>query len=113
MLTSFGPQDLADMGYECAIADLVALRARKAMEAGMDGMVALRWKPRRSARAPVRRAAGHAGSPLRRAAKGDQKRVATPAEAIRDGADYVVIGRQITRAPDPAAEAARVLQEIA
>jgi orotidine-5'-phosphate decarboxylase len=46
-------------------------------------------------------------------AKGDQKRVATPAEAIRGGADYLVIGRQITRAPDPAAEAVRVLGEIA
>jgi orotidine-5'-phosphate decarboxylase len=43
---------------------------------------------------------------------GDQKRVATPAEAMRDGADYLVIGRQITRAPDPAAEAARILDEI-
>ena len=46
------------------------------------------------------------------AAKGDQKRVATPAEAIRDGADYLVIGRQITRATDPAEEAERVLEEI-
>jgi orotidine-5'-phosphate decarboxylase len=46
-------------------------------------------------------------------AKGDQKRVATPAEAIRNGADYLVIGRQITRSQDPAAEAARVLEEIA
>jgi orotidine-5'-phosphate decarboxylase len=45
--------------------------------------------------------------------KGDQKRVATPAEAIRNGADYLVIGRQITRAADPAAEASRVLEEIA
>ena len=41
-----------------------------------------------------------------------QKRVATPAEAIRNGADYLVIGRQITRAADPAAEAARVLEEV-
>jgi orotidine-5'-phosphate decarboxylase len=39
--------------------------------------------------------------------------VATPAEAIRDGADYVVMGRQITRAADPAEEAARVAEEIA
>ena len=46
-------------------------------------------------------------------AAGDQKRVATPAEAVRNGADYLVIGRQITRAADPAAEAARVLEEIA
>ena len=46
-------------------------------------------------------------------AKGDQKRVATPAEAVRAGANYLVIGRQITRAADPAAEAARILEEIA
>ena len=46
------------------------------------------------------------------AAKGDQKRVATPADAIRDGANYLVMGRQITRAADPAAEAARVLAEV-
>jgi len=47
------------------------------------------------------------------AAAGDQKRVATPAQAIRDGADYLVMGRQITRAADPAAEVDRVLFEIA
>ena len=47
------------------------------------------------------------------ASLGDQKRVATPAEALRDGATHVVIGRQITRAKDPAAEAARILEEIA
>ena len=46
------------------------------------------------------------------AATGDQKRVATPAQAIRDGADYLVMGRQITRAADPAGELARVLEEI-
>jgi orotidine-5'-phosphate decarboxylase len=39
--------------------------------------------------------------------------VATPAEAIRNGADYLVMGRQITRAADPAGELARVLEEIA
>ncbi len=56
---------------------------------------------------------GDAGSALGRdAAKGDQKRVATPAEAIRDGANYLVIGRQITRAADPAAELARIVEEI-
>ena len=47
------------------------------------------------------------------AGKGDQKRVATPAEAIRAGASHVVMGRQITRAADPAAEVARVLSELA
>ena len=46
------------------------------------------------------------------AAKGDQKRVATPAEALRAGANYVVMGRQITLSPDPAAEVDRVLEEL-
>jgi len=45
--------------------------------------------------------------------KGDQKRVASPAEAVRNGADYLVIGRQITHAEDPAQGAARVLEEVA
>jgi orotidine-5'-phosphate decarboxylase len=46
------------------------------------------------------------------AAKGDQKRTATPLQAVRDGADYLVMGRQITRAQEPGKEAARVLEEI-
>ena len=43
---------------------------------------------------------------------GDQKRVATPAEAIAAGADYLVIGRQVTRAANPRAEVQRILDEI-
>jgi orotidine-5'-phosphate decarboxylase len=113
VLTSFDRDDLADLGYPCEVSDLVNLRVRKAMEAGMDGLVASPLEA-----AAVRRLAGprailvtpgvrSAGS-----AAGDQKRVATPLEALRDGADYLVIGRQITRALDPAAEAARILHEI-
>jgi len=114
VLTSFDQQDLADMGYDCSISELVALRVRKAMESGMDGLVcspldaaAVRAQagPRAILVTPGVRSGG--------AAKGDQKRIATPAEAIRNGADYVVMGRQITRAGDPGAEAARVAEEIA
>ncbi len=46
------------------------------------------------------------------AAAHDQKRVATPAEALAAGADYLVIGREITRAADPAAAAGRILEEL-
>ena len=46
------------------------------------------------------------------AATGDQKRVATPAEAIEAGADYLVIGRQVTRAADPQAACEKILSEI-
>jgi orotidine-5'-phosphate decarboxylase len=114
VLTSIGPEDLRELGYDCPAADLVAKRARQAMEAGMDGIVC---SPREAA--AVRSIAGpkavivtpgvrSAGS-----AAGDQKRVSTPADAIRAGADYLVMGRQIARAADPAAEFARVIQEIA
>ena len=114
VLTSFDEQDLADLGYPCACSELVAMRVRKAMEAGIDGLVCSPLEAE-----SVRRLAGPAailvtpGVRSAGASKGDQKRVATPAEAIRDGADYLVMGRQITRAADPAAEAERVLAEIA
>jgi orotidine-5'-phosphate decarboxylase len=113
VLTSFDRQDLEDLGYPCEAADLVALRARKAVEAGIDGIVASPLDA-----AAVRGIVGPGpilvtpGVRSGATPKGDQKRVATPAEALRDGADYLVMGRQITRAPDPAAEAARVLEEI-
>ena len=113
VLTSFDRQDLADLGYPCEVSDLVALRVRNARAAGIDGIVASPLEARQ-----IRAAAGPdailvtPGVRSAGAAKGDQKRVATPAEALRDGADYVVIGRQITRASDPAGEACRLLQEI-
>ncbi len=113
VLTSFDEEDLADLGYPCRVGDLVALRVRKAREAGLEGIVA---SPRDAV--AVRALAGPEailvtpGVRSAGAAKGDQKRIATPGQAVRDGANYVVIGRQITRAADPAAEAARVLEEI-
>ena len=114
VLTSFDREDLADLGYPCEVEELVELRVRKASEAGMDGIVCSPLEVRR-----VREIAGPQmtlvtpGVRSAGAARGDQKRVATPAEAIRNGADYLVIGRQITRAADPAAEARRILEEIA
>ncbi len=113
VLTSFDEEDLADMGYRCACSELVALRVRKAMESGIDGLVASPLEA-----ASVRALAGPSailvtpGVRSRGAAKGDQKRVATPADALRDGANYVVMGRQITRAADPSAEVRNVLAEI-
>lgn len=113
VLTSFDETDLADLGYPCQVEQLVDLRVRNAKEAGIDGIVC---SPLEAAR--VRRILGPLAvivTPGVRSAgsgKGDQKRVATPAEAIRNGADYLVIGRQITRADDPRAEANRILEEI-
>ncbi|HEY2018683.1 MAG TPA: orotidine-5'-phosphate decarboxylase, partial [Bryobacteraceae bacterium] len=114
VLTSFGREDLDDLGYSCEVSDMVAVRTRQALAAGVNGIVA---SPREAA--AVRRIAGPRtilvtpGVRSAGRATGDQKRVATPAEAIRDGADYLVIGRQITRATDPAAEAEHILEELA
>ena len=113
VLTSFDRSDLADRGCSASIADVVADRVRKAIGAGVDGVVCSPLEA-----AMVRRTAGPEaiivtpGVRSAGAGHGDQKRVATPAEAIRDGANYLVIGRQITGAADPAAEARRILGEI-
>ena len=113
VLTSFDESDLADLGYPCPVRDLVALRVRKAMEAGVDGLVCSPLEA-----AEVRRLAGPQailvtpGVRSAGAGKGDQKRVATPAEALRDGANYLVIGRQVTRADDPRAEVLKICDEI-
>jgi orotidine-5'-phosphate decarboxylase len=114
VLTSFAPEDLAGLGYACPVSELVALRARQAVAARVDGLVCSPLEV-----AAVRALAGPSavlvtpGVRSPGASHGDQKRVASPAEAIRNGADYLVMGRQITRAVDPAGEATRVLAEIA
>jgi len=113
VLTSFDDSDVQDLGYPGTVKELVEWRVRKSVECGVDGLIAspLDAYTVRSMAGPDRiivtpgvRSAG--------ASKGDQKRVATPAEAILNGANFVVMGRQITRAADPASEAARVLDEI-
>lgn len=113
VLTSFDRDDLADLGYPCEVADLVRLRVRKAMECGIDGIVCSPLEV-----AEVRALAGPQailvtpGVRSAGAAVGDQKRVATPADAVRNGASYLVIGRQVTRAADPRSEVARILDEV-
>lgn len=113
VLTSFDESDLRDEGYLGSVSDLVEARARKAVAAGIDGLVC---SPLEVAR--VRAIAGSApllvtpGVRSAGADTGDQKRVATPAEALRNGASHVVIGRQVTRAADPRGEIQRIAAEI-
>lgn len=114
VLTSFDQDDLTDLGYSVPVSELVDLRVSKAKESGIDGIVC---SPVEVAR--VREIAGPEmklvtpGVRSEGAAKGDQKRVATPRDAIRDGADYLVIGRQVTRAADPRKACEEILAEIA
>lgn len=115
VLTSFDQRDLEDIGIAGRTpAEHALWLASRGAEAGAHGFVcspieAARLRaligPERLIVTPGVRSAG--------AAVHDQKRVATPAEALAAGADYLVIGREITRAGDPRAAAERILQEIA
>lgn len=113
VLTSFDQDDLRDLGYEVPVANLVDLRVKKAKESEMDGLVCSPLEVER-----VRSIAGPEMvliTPGVRSAgtdKGDQKRVATPSEAMQCGADFLVIGRQVTRASDPRAACLQILDEI-
>jgi orotidine-5'-phosphate decarboxylase len=113
VLTSFDQEDLIDLGYPCEVKELVALRARNAMAAGMEGIVCSPLDA-----AAVRSIVGSAaevvtpGVRSRSAAAGDQKRIATPEEALSSGASYVVIGREVTRANDPPDQVRRILADI-
>jgi len=114
VLTSFDDSDIADLGYSCDMGSLVEKRVRNANAAGVEGIVCSPLdvtrvrkiaKPGMAVVVPGVRSPG--------ASAGDQKRVATPAEAIRAGADYLVIGREVTRAADPKTAVGRILSDLA
>ena len=114
-LTSVDRDDLDEMmTVPGAVPDLTVERARRALAAGADGVIA---SPREAAAV---RALSEANGRLivtpgvrpAGAALGDQKRVATPASAVADGADHIVVGRPVWAADDPAAAARAILAEI-
>jgi orotidine-5'-phosphate decarboxylase len=113
-LTSLDQNDLAAQGIAGSVADHVQRLARMAWNAGVRGFVCSPMEV-----ADLRRALGPEAilvTPGVRPAGGathDQKRVATPGQAIRDGASYVVVGRPIRDAADPAAAARAIAIEIA
>ncbi|WP_397544019.1 orotidine-5'-phosphate decarboxylase [Roseovarius salis] len=115
-LTSLDRSDLdAGLIKPGDLADLVAERAARAFEAGADGVIA---SPREAARIrALPEAAGRLivtpGVRPAGADRNDQKRVATPAQALSDGADHIVVGRPVWAAPDPRAAAHTILREIA
>jgi orotidine-5'-phosphate decarboxylase len=114
VLTSMDEKDIAAAGYAGKVNDLVARRVADAKAAGIDGIVA---SPAEAA--AIRRIVGPdvaivtPGIRPPGAAAGDQKRVAGPADAIRAGADYLVVGRPIIGAADPGAAAEAIGAEIA
>lgn len=113
VLTSLDDADLDSLGQRGPAADQAVRLARLARDCGLDGVVC---SPREIA--PIRAACGPGftlvvpGIRPAGAAKGDQKRIMTPAEALAAGADWLVIGRPITEAADPAAAARAIAGEM-
>lgn len=113
ILTSSTEATLRAVGIDRPVTEMVPRLAVLAKEAGLDGVVA---SPQEVGL--IRQACGDdfaivtPGVRPADASVDDQKRVMTPAEAIRAGADYLVIGRPISAAPDPAAAAAAILAEM-
>lgn len=110
VLTSLDAFDIRDLGFECSVEELVLYRARKALEAGCDGVIT----------------SGHEARAIRELAKdrllivtpgirpegtrrNDHKRYVSPAEAIEAGADYLVVGRPIRNTNDPRMAAEKIL----
>ena len=107
------PEDLAETGVGATLSDQVRALARLSRDCGLDGIVC--------SAADL----GHLGESIDTAflrvnpgirlegVADDQRRVATPGDAVRAGADYLVIGRPITRAPDPVAALDAIERDIA
>jgi orotidine-5'-phosphate decarboxylase len=114
VLTSYDDADLAAAGYELTVSELAAARAEQARDIGVDGLVCSAEEA-----AALRKIVGSSmllvtpGIRPAGTVMDDQKRVMTPAAAIRAGADYLVIGRPIVAAVDPAAAARDIVAEIA
>jgi orotidine-5'-phosphate decarboxylase len=114
VLTSMDQNQINAVGLQRSPAEQVELLARMGLEAGISGFVC---SPQEVA--TLRALTGPAGVLVipgirpAGAAIADQKRIATPAEALRQGASYLVVGRPITQAPDPAEAAEAILREMA
>lgn len=113
VLTSLDAADIRELGFECTVKDLVLYRAQKALEAGCDGVIA----------------SGHEVEAISKLTENhllivtpgirpegtdtnEQKRSVTPAQAIKAGADYLVVGRPIRNAMNPRKAAADIIDEI-
>ncbi|HET7930995.1 MAG TPA: orotidine-5'-phosphate decarboxylase [Rhodanobacteraceae bacterium] len=114
-LTSLDRGDLDDLGFQCDVEQLVLSRARRALEAGCDGVVSSGMEV-----AKLREAIDHrllvvtpGIRPVENRPDDDQKRAVTVEQAFNNGADYIVVGRPIRKAPDPRAAAEAIQTSIA
>jgi len=115
VLTSLNDASVREMGYAMPVAELIALRVRQAVTSGCDGIIASAADDPNAIRAMAGADGLLIATPGIREPGGevhDQKRIATPAQAIARGADYLVVGRPITQASDPAAAARRIVADM-
>ena len=113
VLTSWDDADVKEVGFSLGLPELVAKRATQAIAAKIDGLIASPVEA-----ASLRKQIGKSllivtpGIRPAGASEGDQKRVMTPADAIRAGVDHIVVGRPILGASDPSAAARAIVSEI-
>ena len=113
VLTSLDRQALNDIGYNYTAEELVMRRVEQAMATGVDGVVS---SPLEAAKiravVPDNFLVVTPGIRMPDGDKGDQKRIATPGDALRSGASHIVVGRPITAAADPRQAALNVLENM-
>ena len=115
VLTSLDRGDLDDLGFQCDVQQLVLSRARRALEAGCDGVVSSALEVAALRAAIDRRllVVTPGVRPVENRPSDDQKRVVSVTQALQYGADYIVVGRPIRDAADPRAAAEAIQGQIA
>jgi orotidine-5'-phosphate decarboxylase len=116
VLTSFGHEDMQAMGMTQSIEDLVYFRAKRALELGCDGVVssgleAKRLRDKLGKKLLIVTPGIRPGANIEES-EDDQQRIITAKRAITGGADYLVVGRPISKAADPVAVIASLQKEI-
>lgn len=114
VLTSLDRGDLDDLGFQCDVEQLVLSRARRALEAGCDGVVASALEVAKLRASIDQRllVVTPGVRPVENRPGDDQKRVVTVTQAFQSGADYIVVGRPIRDAADPRAAAEAIQSQI-
>ncbi len=114
VLTSFDDSTLAEAGVSSSVQEQVKRMARLANAAGLDGVVASPHEVKLVRESVERQDFVVVAPGVRPAgvASDDQRRVMTPLEAVRAGANYLVVGRAILKAPDPAQAAQQIIEEM-
>jgi orotidine-5'-phosphate decarboxylase len=115
VLTSFDQKDIRALGFPADLAELVNLRAKNAIETGCDGVIASGLEAQ-----ILRKTFGDnflivtpGIRPRDYGSQDDQKRTVDPEQAFKNGADYIVVGRPILKAPDPRSKAEEIQRVIA